>query len=640
MLAPRVIVAGLMTALLLGGCATLRAERRSPQPASELQPPVLALFLQAQVVLEERYTLGEPDDRADRAAALLEQAITLEPDSATLHRYLAGAWARKPDHERAIVAATEAVALDPTDARAHHLLGTELHLARMPALAEVHLREAAACGVGGDAPADPHRRLFRVLQELGHDDEAVAACDAWMVALPEDARPASLKAAFLWELGRADEARESAVAALLSDPRSDEARRILTDYHRFDPTGEAEALEQALERHWSARGLHQRLSEVYQVMGRFDRALDHLRYVGMLDQDSGDPLRRRATLLSRMRRHAEATELLEEALKEGDDPALQLALADVREAAGDPDAALAELGRVGPEDPAYWKAAWRRARIHLDRAELDRAGEAVHAARQLVPPEEQAGRAALLALGIEAEIEEGDFRQADLMLTELRRSDVEEAHRLRRLSLQRQGSLLEAIALEEEAVEQRPSKLDHRIQLAGLQAEAGEVERAIAAFDAGLEVIQVRRDVQLGEAGRGQAFAIAEQARGDTAWLLLRRSFVEKDAGLGDRSEASLRQVLALYPHNAEALNALAYLWAEEERNLEEAEGLVRQALEQRPWSAAFLDTLGWVRYRQGHLEEALEALETADAWMPGDPEVLGHVQEVRQALGRAVESP
>lgn len=640
MLATRVIVAGLLTALLLGGCATVRSTRAPAAPEPEFQAPVLALFLQAQVVLGELRTSGEPDTRAERAAALLEQAIALEPESALLHRYLAEAWASNLDHERAIEAATRAVSLDPTDARAHHLLGTELHVARMPVMAEAHLREAARRGVGGDAPAEPHHRLFRVLQELGREDEAVAACDAWMAALPEDPRPASLKASYLWELGRADEARDSAAAALLSDPRSSEARSILGDYHRFDPTGEAEALERALERHWSARGLHERLSEVYRGMGRYDLALDHLRYVGMLDQGDGDQLRRRASLLGRMHRHAEAVELLVEALEHAEDPFLRLSLADLHVAAGHTGSALAELERVGPDEPGYWRAARLRARIQLDQGEPDRAGETVFAARQLVPPEEPVGRSALLALGIRCEIEQDDFEQIDRMVQELRRSDEQEAHRLRRLALERRGALHEAIRLEEQAIADAPSRVDYWAELASLQAEVGDWDRAMAAFTGGLEIVRIRREAQLADADRSQAFSIREQANNDTADLLLLRSFLEKEEGLGAESEASLRAVLELYPDHAEALNALAYLWAEESRELDEAERLVQRALEQRRYSAAFLDTLGWVRFRQGRLDEALELLQTADDWAGGDPEIAGHVREVLDAIDRLSEAP
>ena len=622
-----------MTALLLGGCVTPRAPRGGDWPNSSTQPPVVTLFLQSQVVLEELGTTDEPDDRADRAAALLDQAIALEPGSAMLHRYLAEAWASKPDHERAIVAATRAVSLDPTDAQAHHLLGAELHLAGMPTLAEAHLREAARRGIGGDAPAEPHHRLVLVLQQLGRTDEALAAFDAWAAALPQDPRPTSLKAAYQWELGRADDARESAAAALLLDPRSSEATTILAEYHRYDPAGEADALAPAVKQHWSARALHQRLSQVYRSMGRFDRALDHLRYVGMLDQGEGDLLRTRADLLSRMHRHAEAVELLSLALQGRHDPALRLALADVLARGGDSEAALEQLARIGPEESLYWKAALSRARILLDRGDGARAGEAALAARQLIPPEEYGGRTALLAVVIEAEIEAGEFEQAERMLDELRRSDEHRARVLRTRSLRQRGALLEAIALQREAVEQAPSQLGPRIELAALQAEAGELERALATFDAGLEVVAVWRDVRLAEATPEHIWSIREQARRDTAWLLLRRSFVEKDGGLGERSEASLRQILALFPRDADALNALAYLFAEEDRSLDEAELLVEQALELRPFSAAFRDTLGWIRFRQGRLDEALELLSTADAWIGGDPEISGHVQEVRQAL-------
>jgi len=636
----RAIVAGLVTALLLGGCATLRAPRSTSPPPSGVQSSVVSLFLQAQVVLQEGLVAGNPDTRAERAAALLDVAIALEPESALLHRFLAGAWASKPDHERAIAAASRAVALDPTDAQSHYLLGTELRRAGRPSEAELHLREAAFRGVGGGDPSAPHRELVEVLRSLGREDDAVAACDGWIAALPQDPLPRTVKADYLWTIGRADEARAAAAAALLTDPRSARARGILEDYHRFDPLGEAEALEAALERHWSARDLHRRLSDVYRNAGRFDRSLDHLRYVGMLDEDGRDLLLQRAGLLTRMHRQAEAGELLLEALEDGEDPALRMALADALRSAGDPEAALAELGRVEPDDPAYWRAAWRRARIHLERGEHQRAGETVHSARQLVAPEILSGRSALLALGIEARIEQGDFEQADRLLEELRRLDEEEAHRLRRLSLRRSGALLEAIRLEEEAVEEAPSQPRRRIALAGLQAEAGEWERAIATYDEGLEIVRIRRDVQLTEADRGRAWSIREQARADTAWLLLRRSFVEKDAGDAGRSEASLREVLALYPDHAEALNALAYLWAEEGQNLEEAERMVHRALEQRPWSAAFQDTLGWVRYRQGRLEEALEILVKADSWLSGDPEIAGHVEEVRQAIEQRAETP
>ncbi len=63
---------------------------------------------------------------------------------------------------------------------------------------------------------------------------------------------------------------------------------------------------------------------------------------------------------------------------------------------------------------------------------------------------------------------------------------------------------------------------------------------------------------------------------------------------------------------------------------------LPTRALEQRPFSAAFQDSMGWVRYRQGRFAEAVEHLEQAAAWQPGEPEIDGHLEEARRALQQA----
>ena len=60
---------------------------------------------------------------------------------------------------------------------------------------------------------------------------------------------------------------------------------------------------------------------------------------------------------------------------------------------------------------------------------------------------------------------------------------------------------------------------------------------------------------------------------------------------------------------------------------------MIRRALAQQPQDPAILDSMGWVLYRQGRLEEALEYLRRAHALMP-DAEVSAHLGEVLWALG------
>src|SRR5262249_35751671 len=81
-------------------------------------------------------------------------------------------------------------------------------------------------------------------------------------------------------------------------------------------------------------------------------------------------------------------------------------------------------------------------------------------------------------------------------------------------------------------------------------------------------------------------------------------------------SEAELRAILDVEPDNAAACNDLGYQLAEQDRNLDEAEQLIRTALASdrldrkkagyaEPDSAAYVDSLGWVLFRRGKLAEA-----------------------------------
>jgi tetratricopeptide (TPR) repeat protein len=110
---------------------------------------------------------------------------------------------------------------------------------------------------------------------------------------------------------------------------------------------------------------------------------------------------------------------------------------------------------------------------------------------------------------------------------------------------------------------------------------------------------------------------------------------------LGDEAGALTRmlRVVQLAPKHSGALNFVGYTWAEQGVRLGEAEGMIRLALESRPKDASITDSLGWVLYRQGRIEEALEALQSAIARAPDEPEVRFHLAVVLHAAGRLAEA-
>ncbi len=74
------------------------------------------------------------------------------------------------------------------------------------------------------------------------------------------------------------------------------------------------------------------------------------------------------------------------------------------------------------------------------------------------------------------------------------------------------------------------------------------------------------------------------------------------------------------------AYNELAYLWAEQGTNLQEAETLIIKAIEKESDNGSYLDTYGWVLYKQEKFHEALKQLEKALGINPNSSVIRDHL--------------
>lgn len=92
-------------------------------------------------------------------------------------------------------------------------------------------------------------------------------------------------------------------------------------------------------------------------------------------------------------------------------------------------------------------------------------------------------------------------------------------------------------------------------------------------------------------------------------------------------------------PRAANTMNYLGYMWLEQGRNLDKAEQLIRKANEMEQNNAAYIDSLGWVLFKQGRFPEALAELLKAESLMEkltgDDAEVLDHIAQTYDKLGR-----
>jgi tetratricopeptide (TPR) repeat protein len=106
-----------------------------------------------------------------------------------------------------------------------------------------------------------------------------------------------------------------------------------------------------------------------------------------------------------------------------------------------------------------------------------------------------------------------------------------------------------------------------------------------------------------------------------------------------DAAEAEFRKVLAADPDNAGALNYLGYMLADRDVRLDEAQKMIQRAVELDPQNGAYLDSLGWVYYRQNMLDQAENQLRKALEKMNGDPTVHDHLGDVYAKAGKIREA-
>ena len=120
--------------------------------------------------------------------------------------------------------------------------------------------------------------------------------------------------------------------------------------------------------------------------------------------------------------------------------------------------------------------------------------------------------------------------------------------------------------------------------------------------------------------------------------VLYELAMVEEHLKRHDQMERLLRRVIEVKPDHHHAHNALGYSLADRGLRLGEARTLVQRALELAPGNPFITDSLGWVAYREGRLDEAASLLRQAYEARP-DAEIGVHLGEVLWKRGEREEA-
>lgn len=184
--------------------------------------------------------------------------------------------------------------------------------------------------------------------------------------------------------------------------------------------------------------------------------------------------------------------------------------------------------------------------------------------------------------------------------------------------LDAQGKSVDALELVH-AIQARAGD-DHKVLGEGFQLEAEllnhqeQRQQAIDAYTRGLKVLS------------------------DDTRLLYGRALLSEELDQIASAEKDLRRVIELKPNDADALNALGYTLADRTDHKDEALGLIQKALSLKPDDPAIIDSLGWVQYRLGQIEDAVKSLRRAFEHQP-DAEIAAHFGEVLWISGQKDEA-
>jgi len=209
--------------------------------------------------------------------------------------------------------------------------------------------------------------------------------------------------------------------------------------------------------------------------------------------------------------------------------------------------------------------------------------------------------------------------------------------------------LTKALQTGKEALAKYPADPAIRASEALLLGENGQTEEAIKILRTQLRGDEGDRETYLNIAQvneRGRRYKEAEEAAhaaevlpgqardNEMVWFLLGAIYERQK--FFDKAEEQFKKVLAVDPKNAPVLNYYGYMLGDLGIRLDEAEALLRRALQEEPFNGAYLDSLGWIYFKEGKYPASETALRKAVERESHDATIHSHLGDLYAKTGRS----
>ena len=208
--------------------------------------------------------------------------------------------------------------------------------------------------------------------------------------------------------------------------------------------------------------------------------------------------------------------------------------------------------------------------------------------------------------------------------------------------------LAKALQIGKESFSKYPSDPSIKMSYALLLGESGQTDDAVKMLRPQLNGTASDRETYLNIAQiyeRGKRYKEAEDAAhaaeavagspsdNEMTWFLLGAIYERQK--MFDKAEVEFKKVLAINPKNAPVLNYYGYMLGDLGLRLDEAKMLVQRALNEDPYNGAYLDSLGWIYFKENKLQDAETTLRKAVERESHDPTIHSHLGDVYAKQGR-----
>jgi tetratricopeptide (TPR) repeat protein len=585
-------------------------------------------------IYEQQYEATSSAEYATKSIEAYKKAYALDPRSQVIGERLAEMyWKAQRIHE-AVTEAQEILKRDPDNVQSRRLLG------------RIYLRSLGDVSAS-NAQSETVAKAIEQYREINRLDPSDTESALWL--------------ARLYRLKNEHDKAESVLRSILkTDPENEPAVEQLTQLLMDEgKSAEAVTLLEAIIAHSSSPVLLDLLGDAYTQAHDLAKAEDAYRKAVELDPSELSHQRGLGQTLLAEEKYPEALKVFEKLSDVmPDDSDVYVRIAQIYRELHQLDKAEQNLVKARQYAPGSLEVMYNEAMLYQAQGRYEDAIRVLSDAVTGIKGQSPALSTRRSSLAIlyqqlgQLYRDTQNFPASIYTFEELGHLGEEEDRRARMMIMDTYRTakdLPKALQTGKEALAKYPADPAIRTSYALLLGENGQTDDAVKMLRAQLHGDAGDRETYLSIAQvyeRGRHYKEAEEAaraaevlpglprENEMVWFLLGAIYERQK--FFDKAEEQFKKVLAVNPKNAPVLNYYGYMLGDLGIRLDEAEALVQKALKEDPYNGAYLDSLGWIYFKENKLGASETTLRKAVERERHDATIHSHLGDLYAKLGRS----